>query len=129
MQTAAIWNKDEFEALEHNAKRLMKAITSPPAKDDRRLSDVKDILKQIVNGSVRVKAEVVSADEREGGLRNLLNFGHSIGHAIEGILTPQVLHGECVSIGMVLEAEVRSPRRQSLIKSTNLKNQSLHFQN
>lgn len=48
----------------------------------------------------------MSADEREGGLRNLLNFGHSIGHAIEAILAPQVLHGECVSIGMVKEAEL-----------------------
>ncbi len=85
----------------------MKAIISPPADDGLRLSDVKDVLKRIVVGSVRVKAEVVSADEREGGLRNLLNFGHSIGHAIEGILTPQILHGECVSIGMVSEAEVR----------------------
>lgn len=88
----------------------MKAIKSPPTDDDLRLSDVKDVLKRIVVGSVRVKAEVVSADEREGGLRNLLNFGHSIGHAIEGILTPQILHGECVSIGMVLEAEVRDPQ-------------------
>jgi pentafunctional AROM polypeptide len=59
-----------------------------------------------VLGSVRVKAEVVSADEREGGLRNLLNFGHSIGHAMEAILTPQVLHGECVAMGMVKEAEL-----------------------
>lgn len=48
----------------------------------------------------------MSADEREGGLRNLLNFGHSIGHAIEAILAPQVLHGECVSMGMVKEAEL-----------------------
>src|SRR5205085_9514229 len=39
-------------------------------------------------------------------LRNLLNFGHSIGHAIEAILTPQILHGECVAIGMVKEAEL-----------------------
>jgi pentafunctional AROM polypeptide len=85
----------------------MKAIQSSPTYDDSRLSDVEGVLKRIVVGSVRVKAEVVSADEREGGLRNLLNFGHSIGHAIEGILTPQILHGECVSIGMVLEAEVR----------------------
>lgn len=71
---------------------------------DRRLSGIRQILKDIVLGSVRVKAHVVSADEREGGLRNLLNFGHSIGHALEGILTPQILHGECVAIGMVLEA-------------------------
>lgn len=55
---------------------------------------------------MRVKAHVVSNDEREGGLRNLLNFGHSIGHAIEAILFPQMLHGECVSLGMVKEAEL-----------------------
>jgi len=69
-----------------------------------RLSEVRQILKEAVLSSVRIKAHVVSADEREGGLRNLLNFGHSIGHAIEGILTPQILHGECVAVGMHLEA-------------------------
>lgn len=84
----------------------MKAAKIPPSASNGRLSDVEDILKRIVLGSVRVKAHVVSADEREGGLRNLLNFGHSIGHAYEGILTPQILHGECVAIGMVLEANL-----------------------
>lgn len=82
----------------------MQAIEQDPDSSGVRLSKVRDVLKRIVLASVRVKAHVVSADEREGGLRNLLNFGHSIGHAIEGILTPQILHGECVSIGMVLEA-------------------------
>ena len=82
----------------------MKAVKAKPESGDYRLSDIRQILKRIVVGSVRVKAHVVSADEREGGLRNLLNFGHSIGHAFEGILTPQILHGECVAIGMVLEA-------------------------
>ena len=48
----------------------------------------------------------MTIDERETGLRNLVNFGHSIGHAIEAVLTPAVLHGECVSVGMILEAEV-----------------------
>jgi pentafunctional AROM polypeptide len=48
----------------------------------------------------------VDQDERESGLRGLLNFGHSIGHAIEAILAPALLHGEAVSVGMVLEAEV-----------------------
>ena len=76
------------------------------ASDPARLDGVQDILKSVVLGSVRVKSEVVSADEKEGGLRNLLNFGHSIGHAFEGILAPQILHGECVSIGMVLEAQL-----------------------
>ena len=89
-----------------DASRLMEAVKSPPVTDDRRLLNVRAALKHIVIGSVRVKAEVVTLDEREGGLRNILNFGHSIGHAIEGILTPQILHGECVAMGMVLEAEL-----------------------
>lgn len=91
-------------SLETNAKRIMSAIKTAPEMGDGRLAGIRQILKNIVLGSVRVKAHVVSADEREGGLRNLLNFGHSIGHAFEGILTPQILHGECVAIGMVLEA-------------------------
>ena len=82
----------------------MNAIKSSPEPGKNRLGTVREILKRIVLGSVRVKASIVSADEREGGLRNLLNFGHSIGHAFEGILTPQILHGECVAVGMVLEA-------------------------
>lgn len=106
VKTAAIWDKAAFESLEINASHLMEAIKSPPSADDRRLADVRKALKEIVLGSVDVKACVVSADEREGGLRNLLNFGHSVGHAIEGILTPEILHGECVAIGMVLEAEL-----------------------
>ena len=48
----------------------------------------------------------MTIDERETGLRNLVNFGHTIGHAIEAVLTPTILHGECVSIGMILEAEI-----------------------
>ncbi|KAH8156788.1 hypothetical protein CIB48_g11457 [Xylaria polymorpha] len=86
VKTAAIWDEHEIPAA--------------------RLLPIRATLKRIVLGSARVKAEVVSADEKEGGLRNLLNFGHSIGHAIEAILTPQVLHGECVAIGMVKEAEL-----------------------
>ncbi|KAL0259417.1 3-dehydroquinate dehydratase (3-dehydroquinase) [Diplodia seriata] len=106
VKTAAIWNEEEFAALEDNASLIMKTINHKPARGQRRLADIASILKRIVLGSVRVKAHVVSADEREGGLRNLLNFGHSIGHAMEAILTPQILHGECVAIGMVKEAEL-----------------------
>ena len=104
IKTAAIWDEKAFEGLESNAARLMEAIQRAPNMGQERLSDVRSILKEAVLGSVRVKAHVVSADEREGGLRNLLNFGHSIGHAIEGILAPQILHGECVAVGMHLEA-------------------------
>ncbi|KAI4150811.1 MAG: hypothetical protein L6R39_002160, partial [Caloplaca ligustica] len=104
IKTAAIWNEEEFVYLEENASRVMATVRNPPDSTGQRLSPIRSIIKRMILGSVRVKAHVVSADEREGGLRNLLNFGHSIGHAFEGILTPQILHGECVSIGMVLEA-------------------------
>ena len=61
----------------------------------------------VIVGSISVKSYIVTNDEREiTGLRNLVNFGHTIGHAIEAVLTPTILHGECVSIGMVLEAEL-----------------------
>ncbi|ORY14013.1 EPSP synthase-domain-containing protein [Clohesyomyces aquaticus] len=106
VKTAAIWDEKEFTALEANAEVILHAIDQKPVNGRRNLDDISAILKRIVLGSVRVKAEVVSADEREGGLRNLLNFGHSIGHAMEAILTPQILHGECVAMGMVKEAEL-----------------------
>ena len=106
IKTSAIWNEAEFTALEENAAAILEAIRSKASSPSARLAPIRHILKRIVLGSARVKAEVVSSDEREGGLRNLLNFGHSIGHAYEAILAPQVLHGECVAIGMVREAEL-----------------------
>ena len=56
--------------------------------------------------SVEIKAAVVSADSREHGLRKTLNFGHTLGHAIEHVSGYALLHGECVAIGMVLEARL-----------------------
>jgi pentafunctional AROM polypeptide len=64
------------------------------------------MLMDIIMASARFKAYVVTHDEREGGLRGLLNFGHSIGHGIEAIVSPLMLHGECVSIGCIKEAEL-----------------------
>ena len=69
-------------------------------------SAAQEVLLSVIVGSISVKAYIVTKDERETGLRNLVNFGHTIGHAIEAVLTPTILHGECVSVGMVLEAEV-----------------------
>lgn len=106
VKTAAIWDEAEFTTLEQNAAAILAAVKSKPGVASERLAPIRHILKRIVLGSARVKAEVVSSDEREGGLRNLLNFGHSIGHAYEAILTPQVLHGEAVALGMVKEAEL-----------------------
>jgi 3-dehydroquinate synthase len=63
-----------------------------------------DTVTQVVVRSIEIKAEVVSRDEREAGVRKTLNFGHTIGHAIEVCGNYQMLHGEAVAAGMVLEA-------------------------
>jgi 3-dehydroquinate synthase len=63
-------------------------------------------LERVVVRSVSIKADVVRRDEREGGVRKTLNFGHTIGHAIELRSGFRLLHGEAVAMGMVLEARV-----------------------
>ena len=56
---------------------------------------------KIIEAAVRVKAEVVGGDERESGRRAILNFGHTVGHAIEAASNFQLLHGEAISLGMM----------------------------
>ncbi|KKK24642.1 hypothetical protein P175DRAFT_0499637 [Aspergillus ochraceoroseus IBT 24754] len=106
IKTAAISSEEEFTALEDHAETILEAVRRDLKPGQHRFKGIEEILKARILASARHKAFVVSADEREGGLRNLLNWGHSIGHAIEAILTPQILHGECVAIGMVKEAEL-----------------------
>ena len=60
----------------------------------------------LVRRSVEIKQAVVARDERESGLRRILNFGHTIGHAVETLSGYSLLHGEAVAIGMALEAEL-----------------------
>lgn len=64
-------------------------------------------LQRVVHACCAIKAEVVAADEREGGVRALLNFGHTFGHAIEALTGyNQLLHGEAVAMGMVMAADL-----------------------
>jgi 3-dehydroquinate synthase len=65
-----------------------------------------DATLELVARSVEIKAAVVRADPREHGVRKTLNFGHTLGHAIEHVSGYSLLHGECVAIGMVLEARI-----------------------
>jgi 3-dehydroquinate synthase len=66
-----------------------------------------DVLAGLIAESVRIKCEVVSADEKEGGLRRILNFGHTIGHALEAETAyARFLHGEAVGIGMKAAAHL-----------------------
>lgn len=67
-----------------------------------------------VRRSCEIKAEVVAADEREGGLRAILNFGHTFGHALETLTGYRaLLHGEAVAIGMVMAADLSA--RQAML--------------
>ena len=63
-----------------------------------------DRLRSFIVRSIEIKSDIVSRDEREEGLRKVLNFGHTIGHAIEVISGYSLLHGEAVAIGMALES-------------------------
>jgi 3-dehydroquinate synthase len=69
------------------------------------------VLTPIIAESCAIKAGVVSADEREAGLRRILNFGHTAGHAIEAVTKyRRYRHGEAVAYGMLVAAELASAR-------------------
>jgi 3-dehydroquinate synthase len=69
------------------------------------------VLTAIIGESCRIKAAIVSADERESGLRRLLNFGHTAGHAIEAVTKyRRYRHGEAVGYGMLVAAELAAAR-------------------
>ena len=61
-------------------------------------------LPDLIEESIRIKAAIVAADEREGGVRQTLNFGHTIAHAIEQNVGYEMLHGDAVAIGMIVES-------------------------
>jgi 3-dehydroquinate synthetase len=65
-----------------------------------------DRMLSLIVRSIEIKANIVSRDEREEGLRKTLNFGHTIGHAIELVSGYSLLHGEAVAIGMALEGRL-----------------------
>lgn len=86
-----IYDAGLFARLERDLQRILKR--------DRK------ILAPIIERCCEIKAEVVSKDEKEGGLRSILNFGHTIGHAIENSTGyGKFLHGEAISIGQVAAA-------------------------
>ena len=63
-------------------------------------------MRSLIIRSIEIKASIVLQDEREGGIRRNLNFGHTLGHAIESESAYRLLHGEAIAIGMVLEAQL-----------------------
>ncbi len=70
-----------------------------------------EALQHVVRACVRIKAEVVAADEREGSLRMILNLGHTLGHAIEAATNyTQLLHGEAIAWGMLAALQIAERR-------------------
>jgi 3-dehydroquinate synthase len=92
IKTAAVRGKEFFVYLEQNVEKL-------------RALDI-SALEEAVYQCVSIKAEIVEKDERDAGLRNILNFGHTIGHAIESVSHFGVRHGEAVAVGMVATARI-----------------------
>lgn len=89
----AVLDAGFFDFLETNTKLLL-------ARD-------KEALIQAVSRSCAIKAKVVAEDEREGGVRAVLNYGHTLGHAVETLTGyTRYLHGEAVAIGMVQAARI-----------------------
>lgn len=66
----------------------------------------KESIEATVTKSVSLKNKIVLKDPYEKGLRKILNFGHSIGHAVESIFLEDLLHGECIAIGMIMETHI-----------------------
>ncbi|MEO1403744.1 MAG: 3-dehydroquinate synthase [Cyanobacteria bacterium J06635_1] len=117
-----IWDKDLFTQLE-TAKRL----------DQQKLMG-DDLLQTVLTHSCQAKADVVSQDEKEAGLRAILNYGHTVGHAVESLTGyRRVNHGEAVAIGMVAAGAIATSmgfwsqsdtaRQLTLIEKTKLPTQ------
>ena len=92
IKSAVVWEEEFFTFLETNLEKI-KSL------DDRALEEA-------VFRSAKIKAEIVEKDEKELGLRSILNYGHTIGHAIETASDFKVGHGEAVAIGMIAAAKI-----------------------
>lgn len=77
-------NKELFELIENKSNR----------------KEVEDDLENIIYQALKIKKEIVEKDEKENDIRKVLNFGHTLGHALESLFKGKLYHGECVAIGM-----------------------------
>jgi 3-dehydroquinate synthase len=94
------------EALKHGAIADEAYFHSIVAQRERLLARDAGALHDVIRRSIEIKVAVVQDDEREQGKRAILNFGHTVGHAVEAAAGYQLLHGEAVAVGMVVEAEL-----------------------
>ncbi len=92
IKSAAVFDAKLFCLLEDKIESLI-------SKDEKLLS-------RVIYQTAKVKVQIVKSDERDRGLRQILNFGHTIGHAIETCSSFNISHGQAVAIGMVLAARL-----------------------
>jgi 3-dehydroquinate synthase len=119
IKSAVIGDEDFFTFLEKNLNKV-KSLDN-------------EVLEEVVFQSARIKAEIVEKDEKDLGLRSLLNYGHTVGHAIESTSDFKVQHGEAVAIGMLAAARISNKlgifdkneliRLKSVIQSAGLPTQ------
>lgn len=84
-------------------------------------TDFEKDCEKIIEHSLRIKKYVVEEDPKESGLRRVLNFGHTIGHAVESSKMGEYLHGECVGIGMIpMSFDSARDRIESVLKKYGL---------
>jgi 3-dehydroquinate synthase len=119
VKIAIISDKALFSFIEKNNKKI--------------LGKEKNALLHIIKKSIELKKDVVEKDEKESGLRQILNFGHTIGHALEADSNYKGKHGHYVSIGMAVESKIAVETKNlkqnenkkiiSLLKKLNLPTQ------
>ena len=101
---AMIRDAEFFSFLENGLEAIMN-FTAPP-----------ELLERFIAWNCSIKADVVAADERENGIRAILNYGHTVGHALEAVTHfSRFKHGEAVMFGMIAAAEIS--RERGLISS------------
>lgn len=98
------------ESVKHAAIRDPDFLDWHENHADRILAQDGDLLAELIAHNCEIKADVVSRDERESDLRAILNYGHTVGHAIEHLLNYELRHGECVGLGMLVENELACRR-------------------
>ena len=94
------------EAVKHGAIADAEYLRWIDENAEALLAGEPQALARLIVRSVEIKAEIVARDEKESGPRKLLNFGHTIAHAVEAVSGYAMLHGEAVAVGMVEEARI-----------------------
>ena len=108
---AIIRDRSFFDFIDNHLESIM-SFTAPD-----------DIMEQFIAWNCRIKAEVVSADERESGLRTILNYGHTVGHALESVTGyRRYKHGEAVMLGMIAAGKIAL--RKGLISEADFDRQN-----